>query len=136
MGISNQKSSQGISFNVVGCYSVCRGHTCSRVAVVLLFIFYFLDVDHLVQLTVILLSLLIVLRCRLLLKRLESRLPESRPESLDESLFLSSCYLFSYLKNGPSMNRDIPFSLLDFPSFELGREKLLLEKKNPRKGSC
>ena len=85
VGISNQKSSQGISFNTLGCYSVCRAHTGSRVAVVLLFILYFLDVDHLVHLTVILLSLLIILRCRLLLKRLESRLSESWPELQGES---------------------------------------------------
>ena len=83
--ISNQKSSQGISFCVVGCYSVCRGHNTGRgVSGVLLFILYLLDIDHLVNLTVILLSLLFILRCRLLLKRLESGLSESRPESLDD----------------------------------------------------
>ena len=65
--------------------SVCRAHTGSRVAVVLLLVLYFLDVDHLVNLTVILLSLLIILRCRLLLKRLESRLSESWPELQGES---------------------------------------------------
>ena len=93
VGISNQKSSQGISFNVVG-YSVCRGHACSRVPVVLLFIFYFLNVDHLVNLTVILLSLLVILRCRLLLKRLESRLSESWPKLQGESSLLNYCCCF------------------------------------------
>ena len=80
--------SQGIGFSIVGSCSVCRGHSCRGVAVVLFFIFNFLDVDHLINLTVILLSLLIILRCRLLLKRLESRLSESWPESLDESRLL------------------------------------------------
>ena len=66
-------------------YSVCRGHNTGRgVSGVLLFILYLLDIDHLVNLTVILLSLLFILRCRLLLKRLESRLSESWPESHDD----------------------------------------------------
>merc|ERR1719210_987530 len=40
------------------------------------------------------------------------------------------------LKNGPSMNCDIPVSRLDFPSLERGKAKLLFEKKKPKKGSC